>query len=356
MVRGSSVALVWAVVVGCGGCGGCGGESAKEDAPTGSSDPSLATVEPSARAIDARPAACGECHPDVVADWQTSVHAQAWTDPVFRAEYDPAPAASCRNCHDPPARAPDTHGIDCATCHVRDGQVLATGTSPEAAAAHPITVEPTLASVDACAGCHQFQFSDDGVHDSAEALQDTVAEWRTSVAAGEGRTCLDCHMPAGSHRLPGASDPTLLAGAVDVAITAERAAGGTIVAEVELRGDEIGHAFPTGDVFRQGRLTLRTDAGARETVVLQRWLARTADPDHAASHVRTVDDTRVPPPGTGVLRERVELANSEDSARATAITWTLELHRLPPKQARERGLDPALTVIPVAAGSVAIAD
>ena len=48
--------------------------------------------------------------------------------------------------------------------------------------------------------CHQFGFTDDGIHDPNEALQDTVHEWEGSEAAAEGRACQGCHMPAERER------------------------------------------------------------------------------------------------------------------------------------------------------------
>ncbi len=143
-----------------------------------------ASREPVARAaspatVDVRPDACAECHAAIVDEWRGSLHARAWDDPIFRAEYDRAPAQSCRDCHNPSTRASGQAGIDCASCHVREGAIVAARASEAGRAAHAIRVEPRLATVEHCADCHQFRFSDDGTHDPAayhifrvEALSD----------------------------------------------------------------------------------------------------------------------------------------------------------------------------------------
>ncbi|MCA9681805.1 MAG: hypothetical protein KC457_06390 [Myxococcales bacterium] len=325
-------ALVLAAFV--GGCGAEATTAAAEEQPA-----------PPRAPLDPRPSACGECHGEIVEQWRGSLHARAWSDEVFRAEYDRAPAASCRDCHNPPTRAPEGEGIDCATCHLREGRILALHDGPEASAAHPITLEPALAGPESCARCHQFTFTDDGVHDPSEALQNTVAEWRASEAATEGRDCRSCHMPEGDHSLLGLDDPALLAGAVELELAARRAAE-AIEVEVRLRGARIGHAFPTGDLFRQGRLIVTSEDGSEASLSLQRHLARTADADGEDLHVRTVDDTRVPAPGTGELRELLRIADPD----ARTLSWRLELHRLPRARARERGLSEAATVVEIDRG------
>ena len=115
-------------------------------------------------------------------------------------------------------------------------------------------------------------------------------------------------MTAGSHAFPGIHDPQMLGRAVDVEVLARRTESGIDV-DVELRCADIGHAFPTGDVFRRAVLRVRTPGGAEDELELQRWLARTTDPDGEDMHVRTVDDTRVP--ATGVLQETLQLPDDE---------------------------------------------
>lgn len=301
---------------------------------------------------------CARCHADVDEEWRGSMHAHAWTDPIVQAEARRTPSPTCRACHAPDAAAPE-RGIDCVACHVRDGHVLAASPTPAGVLAHPIRETPAQATVDACAGCHQFDFSDDGIHDPSEPLQDTLAEWARSTAGTEGRTCQSCHMPqmhdptTGRHRtthsLRGLDDAALLADAVRVQATAVGDDTGVDVS-LTITGHRIGHAFPTGDLFRQAIVTVRTDAGATDTLVLRRWLAATLDADGADHHLRQVDDTRVPPPGTGALGDTLRL----DDPHATSVSWELRLHRLAPHDAVARGLDEHAAGVFVTRGEVAV--
>lgn len=309
----------------------------------------VASVAAPVRTIDPRPSACGQCHEAAVAQWRGSMHAHAWNNPVFRAEYDAAPAASCRGCHDPSATAT---GVDCATCHVRDGAVVAVRRTARGQAAHPIVVDAMLTEVSACASCHQFNFTDDGIHDPTELLQSTVQEWRTQSAANSA-TCQDCHMErefsAVDHRFAGLHDAELLRSAVDIEVLARRTSAGVDV-EVTVAAANVGHAVPTGDVFRRGVLTVQTDDGAQEQLVMQRWLARTTDHDGEGSHVRTVDDTRVPPPGQGVVQEHFGFAGSKSGS----VSWSFQIHRLPLERAQTRGLSRETVVVAVDAGVVPV--
>lgn len=305
--------------------------------------------------LDPRPEGCARCHADIVEAWRASMHARAWDDPVFRREYEAAPHVSCRDCHAPATSAPGrSTGIDCATCHVREGVVLATSVSEAGARAHAMKIEPRLRTPEHCGDCHQFRFRDDGVHDPDEALQNTLAEHLQSDASARGQTCHTCHMPSdhdgvASHAFPGIHDRERLATAVAVEVSAERRAAG-IEVHVRVTGAAIGHAFPTGDVFRRAVLRVTTESGASDELVMQRWLARTTDPDGEALHVRTVDDTRVPPPGQGELVDTMWLADT----RAEDVEWTLVLHRLPPWRAAAAGLAPDIVQRTVQRGMVTV--
>jgi hypothetical protein len=303
-----------------------------------------------AAAIDPTPQACATCHATVAEQWSASMHARAWDDPIFRREYDGNPDASCRDCHAPPTSAPGrSTGVDCAACHVRDGEVLAVHVTPEGTRAHPMRETPRLATPEHCGECHQFDFQDDGIHDPSEALQNTLVEYRGSEAHARGETCQLCHMERAGHRFAGIHDPEHLARAVDVELSARRM-GGAIDVDVRIAGADIGHAFPTGDVFRTAVLRVETSGGASDEIVMRRWLAQTIDPDGEDLHVRTVDDSRVPAPGQGELREALRLV--DDGARE--LTWTLRLWRLPPDRAA--GIDPTLLVRDVSRGRTPIAD
>ncbi len=312
--------------------------------------PAVTTSPVRGAELDPSPEGCKRCHAEIVDAWRGSMHAQAWTNPVFRAEYDPAPKDSCRACHAPPNGSVDAHGVDCASCHVRGQTILGTRSSEAGRAAHPVRIDGGLSSPARCGTCHQFDHADDGVHDPTEPLQATLDEWRKSDAFREGTTCVDCHMGLGAggrgHEFVGLGSPDLLASAVDVSVRPRRTADGSLSVDVELTGAVIGHSFPTGDVFRRGVLRLWTAGGSEASISMQRWLARTADPDGLDTHVRTVDDTRVPPPGDGQLTEQLAL----DDTSADWVNWTLEIHRLDLVVADQRGIAHEDAVVVVLSG------
>jgi hypothetical protein len=340
--------------------------------------PAAAAVAPTPRGETALDD-CAACHAEIAAEWARSAHARSWTDPIFQAEYRLNPDAFCRGCHAPrlheaeldaasanAAAAPDdaaradraaARGIDCTVCHVRDGRVLGVhGHGGE----HAALREARLATSAFCGDCHQFDFPAPAPAERARylpgrPLQDTLAEWARSNFAD--RPCQDCHMPpAGegsarhrSHAFRVLDDPALLARAVRVIAAAHRE-GRAILVTIELAPGEIGHAFPTGDMFRQAVLTVCAGASQRREI-LRRYFAQTITPDGRGHLLGQVDDTRVPPPGAG---EAPRLKFRLDDPDASEVSWSLELFRLDPDDARGRGLAEAARGVPVVAGRVPI--
>jgi hypothetical protein len=290
---------------------------------------------------------CGRCHAAIHAEWRGSGHASAFEDPVFRAEYDPAPSSFCADCH-AAGRAQHGHdahdGVDCASCH------SASTSASESA---------DTGGAKACAGCHQFMFppgelGTHGLYDPADPLQDTVREWQSSDAARDGIGCIDCHMPwvgngetrHRSHRLVGAGDPALVREAVVVTARARSIAEG-LELTVTLAPGEVGHRVPTGDMFRR----LRVAAWNEGTEPVEQWLGREfaqlPASDDRGFRLRPAFDDRIPAPGNG---EPVRVRLVLPGAQAQQARWSVELHRMPPEHARARGLDPERLRTPVAEG------
>jgi len=322
---------------------------------------------------------CASCHAEIAAEWASSGHARSWSDPIFQAEYRLTGQAFCRHCHAPlaaettdedvsmhragSARADDgnadprARGIDCAVCHVRSGHVL--GAGGRGGRGHATLRDARLATSAFCGGCHQFNFpARAGAqvrYHPGRPLQNTVVEWQQSRYAD--RPCQACHMPLvgapgrahRSHAFRTLDDPELMARAVRVTADARRR-GPAVDITIEIAAAEIGHAFPTGDMFRQAVLTVRAGA-ARRQELLMRYFAQTITDDASGHLLGQVDDTRVPPPGAGPA-PRFELALDEPSA--TEVVWSLELFRLAPDDARARGLDMSEIRVPVQSGRIAI--
>lgn len=291
-----------------------------------------------ARARDGEAASCRRCHAQIHAEWRTSGHAAGFDDPIFQAEYTPHPSPACVACHAAgQARAGHAShdGVDCGACH-------------------QAALERDAPRWRVCASCHQFQFpgpAPGGIYDPADTQQDTVSEWLASDAARAGRDCIDCHMPRTtteghtSHRLLGVGDPALAADALVVTASLRRDAG-ELVLSLRLGPGDVGHSVPTGDMFRRLRVEAHTLAGVSRV----RWLGQIFAEMPASSgggfRLRPVFDARIPAPGAG---DPVELELRLPDGEGPVV-WSVELHRLPPAVARERGLELATTSTVLASG------
>jgi hypothetical protein len=190
---------------------------------------------------------CVTCHPTQFSEWQRSRHASAFTNAIFQESYARQRGKWCRECHQP-----SEAGVDCESCHVRDGKILS---------------RAELSADDFCARCHQFNFP--GPKPSAgpdfrwspqqtEVMQDTFGEWRR---ANSSARCQDCHMPNGAHTFPGGHDLELLRRAVAIEV-APSEKGVTI--HLSSRG--AGHRVPTGDPFRRLYVEICEDSSCDQPI------------------------------------------------------------------------------------------
>lgn len=187
------------------------------------------------------------CHADVAAEWNKSMHHASFDDDVFRASYAREPATFCVKCHAPEDRslsgrpsALASLGTACTSCHIGH--------------------EKTVADSRACAGCHEFPFP--GRETSTklgDQMQRTISEHAFSTESSV--PCASCHMPIvfgphgkhKSHAFGGGTDPSWLRSALDVRASRE---GSRVT--IALAPGHVGHAVPTGDLFR--RLVVGADA------------------------------------------------------------------------------------------------
>lgn len=210
-------------------------------------DPNYADIIPSANF-------CGNCHPDIRDQWQTSNHSFAGQDTwvldlfsgtgtpggsngyVFRDLHDPDDTGFCATCHTPMADAFDPgnvfldevtvsgalEGVNCVACHQidsSDGDVNALHHLGNSTYRFPDGPGPTSQYVwgplddvpftgmnssyapffdtsRICASCHQYENPTTGAPG-----QNTYIEWAESPYAVPGpdfRSCQDCHMPTAS--------------------------------------------------------------------------------------------------------------------------------------------------------------
>jgi hypothetical protein len=303
------------------------------------------------------PRGCAGCHAEVTREWQESLHAQSFRDPIFQAEFQPHPAEDCVACHAPlatnlvaPAEADTREGVGCVSCHVdAAGHILGSArgghrsraSAPAAAGQadppHPVERSGELGSAALCARCHEFAFPPPRTgslgYDPAILQQATLTEWRASRAGRQGLACVGCHMPRRAdghfdHRMPGAS-AELLARAVRVHMRATRHAD-EVVVRITLRTREVGHALPTGDIFR--RLIVRAELGGESTSTeLRRYFGTS----HVGGALVTteIDDNRVMPG-----RPRIVTLRLPHVPGAGSVRWSVSHARLDPSVAQARGL------------------
>jgi len=175
---------------------------------------------------------CRPCHEAAHDQWAETRHAAAWTNAAFRAGFAKEPKVACVKCHAPLEEMPwlmresaEAHdGVSCVSCH---------GTEH---ASNPRVRSPAM-----CAGCHEFALT-------GQEMQTTYTEWLGYQAAGGAKTCQECHMPGGDHRVRGAYDLGMLQKALSVEVRT-----GSLV----VRNRGAGHDVPSGDVFR--RVSLEVD-------------------------------------------------------------------------------------------------
>ncbi|HLM73863.1 MAG TPA: multiheme c-type cytochrome [Polyangiaceae bacterium] len=218
----------------------------------------------------AQNAACEGCHEDVAREWRGSLHQRSNIEPAYQRAFAIEPMRFCQGCHAPESDVdsdptPDVSalGVGCVTCHVTSEGILAApraaSTETEVAPArgstpHAVVRDPRFSSGAACASCHEFPFPDAGVRGSIELMQSTHTEHARSPFAET--SCAGCHMPAvsagggrarRSHAFAASRDPAILRNSVRV----EAQRTGPTTVRITLTPQGVGHALPTGDLFRR---------------------------------------------------------------------------------------------------------
>ncbi len=286
-------------------------------------------VEPSIESWIPAEHECEGCHDDVAASWASSRHHLAFTNADFARAYAREPKPFCRDCHAPgfvQALAPElaqARGVGCVDCHVEGDRLLTSGDpSQPSEAPHALAREPEFGTR-ACARCHEFDFPRDSPRHGT-MMQTTMREHRASRSAA--RSCSSCHMPTGEHSFGSSRDDAALRRALRVEAWRE---GDELV--VSLTPHEVGHALPTGDLFR--RLALRatwTNAEGERRASTTRYLDRGFAPlRHADGRPNLAvrlepNDDRVQGPTTVRLAPPVDL----DEFGELELDWELDYQRV----------------------------
>lgn len=296
---------------------------------------------------------CARCHGAIYREWQSSRHAQAYTNRYFSRALPLEQVPFCRKCHAPdadPNREPDRaslqNGVSCLSCHAvrADFATVANlgSTSPPKAARPCIDSNPRLAGVDACRNCHQFDFPAASGSRAPTAMQNTAAEHAASRYAAV--PCQGCHMqrlhdgngrPHLDHRFVLGGHEGILKGAVTVRLVDWQP--GRL--KIALVPNMLGHAFPTGDLFRRAELRVwpGQEAAPSSRPAAVYALERRYRNDREGETRRVLFDTRLAPASpTQDARREVELTISPSYRR---VTWQLVWQRLPVPLGELIGLD-----------------
>lgn len=281
---------------------------------------------------------CRACHAEVYREWETSWHAQAWTDPDVRALSNDFANTDCIDCHAPrpvfetgignrvlPRSARRAEGVDCIACHALpalEGQserMAGTIDRLDVPCRPKATLE--LSRPEFCAPCHD--------------QHKTVEQWRATRYAAEGIDCIDCHMPfrggdpnlGRDHTSHGAHSLELVQQAVELRARRDRS---RVVVEVENVG--AGHSFPTDERSRAADVFWRPLA--QGTPGPWRWLYRFRSPyrDEVG-----VDDTLLAANATRTLElEEPESAGELEVALFFKLTpyWTDPANPDPERESR----------------------
>jgi hypothetical protein len=233
---------------------------------------STAVVAPKQASLDDRVAAnvrCESCHTEIAEQWRGSLHRASFTDDAFTRALAREPDPFCRGCHAPEANpiAPEADrasiGVACVTCHGTDHASMKT--------------KPARA----CESCHEFDFPDGDARTHPLAMQKTATEHESGPFAST--SCVDCHTP---HRVSASRDVAMLRAAVE--IDAQRVDGGVEI--VLATSQAIGHAFPTGDLFRRISVFVEADGVVPQVRRLGRRFAMREEIPGVPIRVEIADD------------------------------------------------------------------
>lgn len=292
---------------------------------------------------------CNACHFQAHDEWEGSAHANGWASTAFREAVEAAGTPACTVCHQPlaaqhsdlvtydagdinrPLLSPNprfdatlaTEGVTCATCHVRDGQIVG---SHDVKAPHATVRTDELRSAKLCATCHQLTWPG-----ADQPFYDTFGEWERSPQAKAGIVCQDCHMGAGAGARVGtdhavANDPAR-AVSVLVDLDSVRLTRGSPAVDlaITLQNTGAGHSFPTGTPYRGVRLEAALVGPVGKKGEMGPWPSATFTADLARKLAAeapwaTLADTRIPAGGEARFDWKVALPHE-----APAGDWSLRV-------------------------------
>lgn len=225
---------------------------------------------------------CENCHKEIYTEWTASRHKVSFTNELYKESHEREPLTWCVNCHAPLVsgigeRIFSEEGISCIVCHKRNGKIL-TAHIPTNPKAHEYLEVKEMRRSEFCANCHQFNFpvgTGNVPHKnfkySDQPMQNTFTEWQMSYFY-EKETCQDCHMPTTkqgrkTHMFQGGHNKDFL----NKTFSLELESISKTEIKLIVKGSRLGHAFPTGDLFRTLSVRLLDKKGEEVKQILLRY-------------------------------------------------------------------------------------
>jgi nitrate/TMAO reductase-like tetraheme cytochrome c subunit len=247
-----------------------------------------------------KPDYCGACHQEIYQEWRQSLMSQSFVHEWDETEYYDLALphsgqlekvagvkAGCIGCHSPlafltgdiPPKRPAeksraNEGVSCEICHnitgsteeepfnfsftISPGNIKYGPRKNAEPGVHEAQYSAFTSSAKLCATCHDEQ-SPYGAW-----VKSTYREWKAGPYSSEGVQCQDCHMSRASgtagmggperadvahHVFHGSHSPSKLAGAVDLALYANKSevsARQKLTVRAELFNGKVGHMIPSG--------------------------------------------------------------------------------------------------------------
>ncbi|MHB9112745.1 MAG: multiheme c-type cytochrome [Thermoleophilia bacterium] len=203
----------------------CGDSGTATTAETKASTSAMEPLFKSTNFTD--PTVCGSCHTEIFAQWQGSMHSNAFQDKFYLKMHEEASKdtngavdAFCTGCHTPigtysgevpPTSGPQISeiskkGIQCDFCHTVTGTNFTFAPSKtkqgpftdSISTFHDTAYSELHTKSEFCGMCHDVTHPDNKL-----PLEATYTEWKASPYAAQGIQCQDCHMTPG----PGVTKP-----------------------------------------------------------------------------------------------------------------------------------------------------
>jgi cytochrome c554/c'-like protein len=320
---------------------------------------------------------CGTCHQEIYKEWKQSTHAVAFQDLQFQAEWKKDDIYACLNCHTPlqnqqefivtglingdyktPLKEPNSRfdkelqleSITCATCHVRDGNII--GTIGTISAPHKTVKDLEFLSEKLCISCHNVV---DELNPVLVCTFETGDEWDNNWAKKSGKTCISCHMSETErpifpgmekrlshfHNFPGSGIPKFFDMEAkklesleikESSIKKVYSVGETIDYSLEVKNSFAGHSVPTGDPERFFLVSFRlTD---NRSNILNEEQYRIGEEWQWYPVAKKLSDNNLKP-----LEER-EFIFKYDIKKQEILTFTVEMtkHRMTEANAKHNGI------------------